>query len=35
MQYESSGGAGPVQAQCGRVLLLLQPTMKGVQMELK
>lgn len=29
MLYESSGGAGPVQAHCGRVLLLLQPTMKG------
>lgn len=26
---QSSGGAGPVQAPCGRVLLLLQPTMKG------
>lgn len=33
--YESNVGAGPVQAQCGRVLWLFQPSMNGGKMELK
>lgn len=27
--YESNVGAGPVQAQCGKVLWLFQPSMNG------